>query len=237
MASNGVFSGTPTQAGTFNFTVQVTDSLSNTASGAFQLVISPNIAISPGNLGNADNGLAYSVTFSATGGVAPYTWAVSTGTLPSGITLSSGGVLSGTPTASGDFNFTIQATDNNSAAGAEPYTWHINPTLTVTNSSPLSSGFLGIPLTISLTQTGGEATYFWDLSAGSLPPGLLISNANDVGQISGTPTTVGSYNFTLRVTDSLGQVATSAVTMVTSPSCANGNGKSRAHGKIITYCR
>jgi hypothetical protein len=125
-ASTGVISGTPTAAGTYSFTVQATDSsavpFTVTATEIIAITTPPGIPGAPisstpplvftGSLPNATVNLPYSQTLSANGGLAPYTYAVTAGTLPAGITVSSSGVVSGTPTAVGAYSFTVTATDS-----------------------------------------------------------------------------------------------------------------------------
>jgi hypothetical protein len=82
----------------------------------------PAIGIDPATLPNGTIGVAYNQTLSATGGLAPYTYAVTSGSLPNGVTLLSSGVLSGTPAVTGNFPFTVTATDSNGCQGIRAYT-------------------------------------------------------------------------------------------------------------------
>lgn len=130
LSSAGVLSGTPTTSGTFNFTVSVTDAGSATASRSYSLTIAaPTIVVGPSSLPNATFGAAYSQTLTATGGASPSTFAVTAGSLPGGLTLSSAGVLSGTPTAAGTFNFVATATDANGHTGSRAYAMTVSPTV------------------------------------------------------------------------------------------------------------
>src|SRR6185503_4043452 len=124
LAANGTLSGTPTANGTFNFTVKATDSSTGTGpfnktSGTLTLTIAaPTISYTPTNPLPATVGTAYSRSLaSATGGTAPYSYTIASGSLPAGITLASNGTLSGTPTAGGTFNFTVTATDSSGGTG------------------------------------------------------------------------------------------------------------------------
>ncbi|MDQ3010721.1 MAG: putative Ig domain-containing protein, partial [Acidobacteriota bacterium] len=122
LASNGVLSGTPMQAGTFPITVNATDSNGCMGMASYTLTINcPAITVNPPSLPNGTTGAAYSQTISATGGTAPYSFDVISGTLPTGLTLAPGGNLSGTPAQSGTFNFTITATDANGCTGNRAY--------------------------------------------------------------------------------------------------------------------
>ncbi|MFN7974374.1 MAG: Ig domain-containing protein [Acidobacteriota bacterium] len=124
--ATGVISGTPTTSGTFNFTITATDAGSCTGSLAYTVTINPSgcgtITISPATLPNAVLGMLYSQTLTASGGTAPYTFAVTAGALPAGLTLSAAGVISGTPQVTGPFNCTITATDSASCTGSQIYT-------------------------------------------------------------------------------------------------------------------
>src|SRR5450755_2233316 len=213
-ATTGVISGTPTTAGTSNFTVQVTDSTLATATKAFTLTINPALAIttiSPLPPGTVN--VSYSQTLTATGGSGPYTWAVTTGTLPPVLTLNSTtGVISGTPTTAGTSNFTVQVTDSTLATATKAFTLTINPALAITTISPLPPGTVNVSYSQTLTATGGSGPYTWAVTTGTLPPVLTLNPTT--GVISGTPTTAGTYAFTVKVVDSLGATATRQFTIV-----------------------
>ncbi|HMS22038.1 MAG TPA: putative Ig domain-containing protein, partial [Sphingorhabdus sp.] len=90
-----------------------------TVQGSYTLAIAaPTIAVTPANLPNATAGTAYSATLAGSGAVAPYSFSLTSGTAPAGVTLSGGGVLAGTPTASGSFPFTVAVRDANGQTGA-----------------------------------------------------------------------------------------------------------------------
>src|SRR5690606_1797502 len=135
----------------------------------------------------------------ANGGVGPYGFTVSAGALPGGLTLSTGGALSGTPTASGSFNFTVTATDATGQTGSRAYTLVVDvPVLTVTPAT-LPSGIVGVAYSQALGATGGNAPYTFAVTAGALPDGLALSPG---GALTGTPTTQGNFSFTVTATDS-----------------------------------
>ena len=119
-ASTGKLSGTPTTPGTSTFTVKVTDSASPaaTATKSFTLTVSDLAIDTAATLPAAAVSVPYTETLLASGGTSPYTWALSSGTLPAPLTLSAAGVLSGTPTAAGTFSFSIKATDSASPAAS-----------------------------------------------------------------------------------------------------------------------
>lgn len=134
-------------------------------------------------------------TFTASNGVAPYTFNV-IGTLPAGMTFSDG-TLSGTPTETGSFPIKIIAIDSEGFAGAGCYTLIIEcPTITLSPSS-LANGTGGVNYNQVVSASGGESPYTFALTAGALPPGLMLSSA---GTLRGNPTATGTYNFTITAT-------------------------------------
>jgi hypothetical protein len=160
----------------------LTVSFSTTAFAQFSLTLQPN------SLPAATQGTAYSVTITALGGTAPYIFVFS-GTLPAGLTLTTGGVLSGTPTASGSPSFQIQATDSGSNTGFRTYRLNVGtPGSLGINPATLPNGFQGTAYSQTLTGTGGTGPYTFTLTSGALPNGLTLSSG---GVISGTPTTGG----------------------------------------------
>ncbi|HXJ40906.1 MAG TPA: Ig domain-containing protein, partial [Bryobacteraceae bacterium] len=211
--ATGGITGTPTAAGTSNFTVQVADSASAKTSQVFALTInaaSNTVAITTGSpLPSGTVGTAYSQTLAATGGAQPYTWSVLSGALPPGITLSSStGVLAGTPSSAGTFAFTAQVTDKNSLKASKPFAITIagtSTTLTITTSSVLISGLAGSAYSQTLAASGGTPPYTWLITSGALPGGVKLNSTS--GVISGTPVSAGTYAFTARVTDSASATA------------------------------
>ncbi|MBH8567410.1 putative Ig domain-containing protein [Microvirga sp. STS02] len=208
LSSAGVLSGTPTAAGTFNFTVRATDASASpgpySGTQAYTLTIAaPTIAVSPAALPNGTVGTAYSQTITASGGTAPYTYAITAGALPAGLTLTSAGVLSGTPTASGSFNFTVRATDATTGtgspfSGSRSYTFTISaPTITVAPTT-LPDGATNTAYSQTITASGGTAPYSYAITTGALPAGLTLTGA---GVLAGTPTAAGTFNFTVTATD------------------------------------
>ena len=211
--SGGLFGGstsiTPTAAGTWTYAL--TCGGNESAMASLTATIQP-LTISPGTLPGGTVGTAYSTALVANGGVRPYTWSLASGSsLPSGLQLNaSTGVISGTPSTSGTVGFTVQVKDSESSPYTATGTFSITiaalPPLTIT-SATLPNGTVSSPYSVSLTATGGQSPYTWSLASGSSLPGGLQLNAA-TGAISGTPTANGTFNFTVKVTDSESTPAT-----------------------------
>ncbi|MFK3648920.1 putative Ig domain-containing protein [Lysobacter enzymogenes] len=216
LTSAGVLSGTPTVPGNYNVTVRATDSSTGTGAPfridqSYTIVVAtPSIAIDPASIPNGTAAVAYNQTFSASGGVAPYTFSLTAGALPVGMSLSSAGVLSGIPRSDGNFSLTVQATDANGQTASKVYTFTIAPATLTISPATLPGGIVGTAYSQSLSSSGGIAPYTYALASGSLPTGIALSSA---GAISGTPTTAGNYSFAIRSTDDAGYNTTVSYTV------------------------
>ena len=169
---------------------------------------SPTLTFAPPPAGQV--AVAYSVQLTATGGTAPLVWSISAGTLPPGLSLNaSTGLLSGTPTTGGSYSFTVKITDAVGETDTRAATLVVAARVTLTFVSP-PAGELGVPYSDQLTFTGGTGPYVWSISSGSLPPGLSLNTST--GLLSGTPTTAGTYSYTVRITDANNQTDTRATT-------------------------
>jgi len=205
-STTGVISGTPSASGESTFTIGVMDSHSpqQTAQQSFTMTIASHSAVSitTNSLPTGISSMSYSSTLAATGGVAPYTWSISSGSLPGGLSLSNRGLISGVPPAAGSSVFTAKVQDSSSPKliATKAFTITITTTVrpvTITTTS-LADGTTGTPYSATLSATGGGTPYSWSVLSGSLPAGLTLSSG---GTLSGTPTTVGSSTFTLKVVD------------------------------------
>jgi YVTN family beta-propeller protein len=169
------------------------------------------VAVTTSSLPSGVVGIAYSQTLAASGGVTPYTWSISTGKLPAGLSLTaSTGAISGSPTTAGTSNFTVKVTDSASDMATQSLTITINSVLAVTTAS-LPDGTAGTAYAQTLAATGGVTPYTWSVSKGTLPPGLSL--AVGTGVISGTPTTAGTSDFTVKATDSASNAATQSLSI------------------------
>jgi len=199
LSSAGVITGTPTAAGAFSFAVQVADSAGHTDTQAYSVTITAAraLAVATTSLAAAEAASAYSFTFAASGGTGPYTWATVSGSLPSGVTLSSAGALSGTPAAAGSYAVTYRVTDNVAATATVTLTLTVVAALAVATTG-LAGATVAVPYAAQLTASGGTDTVTWSQVSGSLPAGLSLSGA---GIIAGTPTTAGAPSFTVQAAD------------------------------------
>ena len=211
-AATGAISGTPSAAGTFNFTITATDSVGATGNRAYSVVINAPLAVTPASLPAGSLGSAYSQTIAATGGTGAATFAVTAGALPTGLSLNgSSGAITGTPSAGGTFNFTITATDTVSASGSRAYSVTINAAITV-NPASLPSTTVGAAYSQTVSASGGNGSYTFSVTAGSLPTGLSLTAAT--GAITGTSSAAGTFNFTVTATDGLGAMGARAYSVV-----------------------
>jgi len=189
--------------------VQVADARSQTAQkGLTFTVVLPPVEIVTSTLAPANKGVSFNQQLNAAGGKPPYIWTISGGALPAGLNLAAAtGVISGTPSASGSFSFTVTATDADSHTASKAFSIVVAaPPLSVAAVPPLET-MMGLSFNYQLSVSGGTAPYMW--SAGSLPPGLSLNATG--GLISGTPTAGGLFSFSVTVRDAASVSATGTV--------------------------
>ncbi|MFN7985947.1 MAG: Ig-like domain-containing protein [Thermoanaerobaculia bacterium] len=168
------------------------------------------LTVAPASLPDGVAFAAYTAQqLSVPGATAPTTFAVTSGALPDGLTLSTSGELSGKPVETGVFTFTVTATDANGCTGTRGYTIRVFCGNLKVSPATLPAGTVGTPYTtVRFTVAGGSGSGDW--SATGLPPGLTLSVS---GQLSGTPTTAGSFPVSVRYEDSTGCVGTATYTV------------------------
>ncbi len=186
-SGTGEVSGTPSVSGDFSFTITATDADSCSGARAYAVTVCPVIDVAPPALAAASVGIAYADTLAATAGIAPHAFAVTSGALPAGLSLSGGGVLSGTPEGGGDFSFTVTATASNGCAGARPYALHVsgipaaiaNLAATRVASGNDANGTAKIQLTFTMPAEGTSVEVYrapfggyprYDDAGGVVPP-------------------------------------------------------------------
>jgi hypothetical protein len=212
LSPGGALSGTPSTFGTYAFTVTATDAGGCTGSRAYSVTFAcPALAVLPPALPNATIGVPYSQTITHDGGSPPFSFAVTSGVLPTGLTLSTAGALSGTPTESGTFAFTVTVTAAGACSASQAYSVAVAcPALSVLPPA-LVDGVLGEPFSQTVSASAGIAPFTWSVTSGSLPAGLALDAGN--GEISGTPTVAATWVFTIGVADAYGCGASESYTL------------------------
>jgi hypothetical protein len=231
MSSSGLVSGTATETGEWDPWIHVHDLTAaeggpswcggdNRSERQFVFRVVPGLSIQDQSVPGGTIGQPYSkqlTVWSIThknpdqGGPAPATWSVDKGSLPPGVTFSSAGLLSGTPTAEGSYTFTVRATGGGGATDIETETLTVRQALTLTDALAGAKAEVGMPFTSKQSAGGGSGTYTWSVSKGTLPAGMTLA---DDGTIGGTPSLAGRYPFALTVTDSESRSKSLAVTLV-----------------------
>jgi hypothetical protein len=165
--------------------------------------VTKTVSVDPATLPNATVGQSYSQTLTGSGGTAPYRFTLSAGALPAGLSLSSAGSLSGTPSTAGTFSFTVTATDQNGAgtSGSRAYSLTVSPPAIDVSPPSLPHAQDGHSYSQSLSASGGTGPYSFSVIAGALPAGITLFTS---GSLAGTPTQSGTFNFRVRATDSSG---------------------------------
>jgi len=214
-----VVEGVMTESGTFNAWLAVRDCDNKSAEALFTFEVWPRrFSIATSSLPAAALGAPYSATLQTAGIDSNTTWEITAGALPTGLTLSKEGVISGTPTAGGSSTFSVTATGvakdfSGTRVDTHQYTLNV---VSISTSASRTVGEVGRPFRSSLVASGGQAPYRYSLS-GSAPAGLTV--AAD-GTISGVPKRAGSYTLTAHVVDATGAGTNVQVKLVVRPRLA-----------------
>lgn len=211
-------------SGLDSFTYTATNANGTSPSATVTITVSaPTITLSPasGTLPAATFGSAYSQSLSASGGMAPYLYSVTSGSLPAGLTLS-GDTITGTPTTSGTFSFTVTATDANGVTVSGAYVFNVAAVPVTLTLSPaagtLKDAMVGEDYSQTISASGGNGTLVYSLTSGVLPDGLSLNPAT--GELTG-PVTANAeakdYNFTIQVADQNNGIGTATYTLTVKP--------------------
>jgi uncharacterized protein (TIGR03437 family) len=201
ISSAGVVAGTPAvgSAGSISFTASVRDANGTQQTGSFTIPVASAsgalIVTSPSSLPDAALGAFYNLSLGASGGSPPYTWSETS--VGSGVSLSSGGALTGTPASPGLATFTGTVTDSKGASASKALSLRVVPKLGINTPTPLADGIVGLNYFQLFGAVGGNQPYKWSAS-GNIPPGLRFTSD---GILSGIPTAVGAATLTVTVTD------------------------------------
>jgi hypothetical protein len=210
-AGTGAITGAPTTAGVFPITVTVTDSSAFAGSASFTWTVTGAVAVAnPGSQSSPSGSAITARASTATDSSAGTTITWSALGLPTGLSISSAGLITGTPTTTGTYSVTVTATDNFGAMGAADFTWAITGNVAVANPGNKSSisGTAISALANTATDTQAGAGFTW--AATGLPTGLSITPAT--GAITGTPTVAGTYTVNVTATDGSGYSGSASFT-------------------------
>src|ERR1019366_6557819 len=176
---------------------------------AFLLTMSSSPSTGP-----AAEGVSYLANCTASGGVSPYSWSIGAGALPPGLapsgTIGSAITISGTPTSTGPYSYTVKVVDSSPTPQAQTQSYSGTialppPAITSLTCSGGANGpsTVGVRYADTCTAPNGTAPFLWSISAGALPAGVTLnSSASATATISGTPTASGPFSYTLQVADS-----------------------------------
>jgi hypothetical protein len=207
LSSSGYITGTPTSAGTYSFYIRQTDNCGPEGEGNAPFVITiqagaPPLAVTTSTLLTGEGDLSYSVTLTASGGgTANQVWSLTEGQLPPGLTLSSDGRISGTPTTAGTYTFTATVS-NGTSSSSKKLTLTVIPGIAVNTSPIVPTAEARTPYSASVATifglTGGLPPYRYAPVSG-FPFGIGFDSAT--GTIFGSPREPGVFNLIISITD------------------------------------
>ena len=218
LTAKGKLTGTPTKAGTYSFTIKVSNA-AGSDSRTFTVKVTQT-AVSGTIPTTITRKASFTGTPKATGGASPYTWSISAGKLPDGLKINaSTGKITGNPSKAGTFSFTVKAKDKNGAAGSKAYTVKVTQTAVkgdIPTTITRKASYTGTP-----KASGGAGSYTWSISSGKLPDGLKINAST--GKITGTASKAGTFNFTVKAKDKNGATGSKAYTVKVTQTAVKGD--------------
>jgi hypothetical protein len=209
--SSGLLAGTPAVAGVASITVRVIDAESRTAEKALTVTVFPQpVEVVTSSLPLAQQGNAFAYQLAAIGGKPPYTWAVTAGALPNGLSvLSRTGMISGIPTAAGSFSFTVDVADSESRTARKGLSVRVAPPPLLIQPASSMETLKGSAFSHQLIAAGGSPPYLWLIAAGTLPAGVSLGAAT--GLISGTPVVSGTFVIEIAIRDQASVIAGTSI--------------------------
>ena len=237
-AAGDTVGGTVTQplgeVNTYTFTAQGTGDQGQPLYQPYQITVDPNQPLAVGlpaegsTLAPGMVGGAFAFDFFLSGGAAPYTWSVASGSLPPGLALTSpyaasgdnNSQLSGTPTTAGTYTFTMRVSDYDGQQASQQFSLTVDPPLQITPTT-LPAATVGVKYSHDLPAQGGAPPYTWSVvnTINELPPGLTLdTTAPDFNNVlTGTPTKAGTFSFPMQVQDSQDNTASGTLTITINP--------------------
>ncbi|MBF0545979.1 MAG: Ig-like domain-containing protein [Candidatus Riflebacteria bacterium] len=212
LVSPDSISGTVAAAGAFEFTLRAIDANNLEAYKKYSIQVIPALTITSNVPSSTLVNTPIAAVYSVTGGVSSYSFSLQSGNLPTGLSLSSDGRLTGSPTDVGTFTFAVQVVDSNGKTAQITSAIFVDSTTQLVIATGSVGAFTYVAATYSATLTANGATgaLKWELLSGTIPPGITF---NSNGTLSGISTTVGTFTFVVKVTDSIGKTGSAQITM------------------------
>lgn len=214
LSSSGLLSGTPTTEGTYTFVVRAALDATRFDTETETLVVRQAVTVQGQAPARSEVGVRYAAQLSASGGTGTFTWALASGTLPQGLTLSPTGAIAGVPEEDGSFTFQAKVTDTESRSVTVGGTIVVSPRLAIT-TRVLKPGKAGRLYRARLVATGGVIPKIWKITHGPLPHGVRLDRKT--GILSGTPRNAGRYRIKVQVTDGFKVVSTRTLRLTVLP--------------------
>jgi hypothetical protein len=200
LGADGVISGAPTTAGSYNFTALAVLDPQRSDTKSLTIEVRAPVTISAPLVPRSEVRVPFRLPLTAQGGTEQYTWSLSSGALPEGIELAPDGTISGTPLEAGAFRFTATATDGENRTADYSGVLNVAPRLTIATRL-LKWARVGRLYRQKLVATGGVIPKTWKIKKGPLPKGIRFDRR--LGILSGTPAKAGRYRVTFEIVDGL----------------------------------
>lgn len=210
-AATGAITGTPIGTGNYTFAIGVTDSASAYSEMEYTIDLVPTMQITTASLPRGIQSTGYNSAIIASGGKPPYTYSITTGTLPSGLTLNSvSGSITGIASSAGTYNVTFAVTDSTGRKTSKSLTIKVDPSLLITNLQ-IPTTLANTPYSATISATGGYGPYVWSITGDTLPIGMTFDTAT--GSISGQTANTGSFPIDITVMDAFDRTVTKSFTL------------------------
>jgi len=214
ISAAGVISGTPGAAGSYTFGVRVLDANQMSATATLTIRVFEPLVVPSTTLTQGAVNQVYTASVSASGGFAPYNWAIASGALPTGLALSPAGAITGSPTQSGVFTFTASATDGAIPAQVNSGTIALNVAPAANAQNVTLAENAVTPITLSGT---GAAAGAFTFAIGNPPAHGAVTLNGATATYTPASNFNGPDSFTFRVTQNGLSSAFAAVSLTVTP--------------------